>query len=108
MKSKKVLSWLAAVGITIFFVFAIKEKIEYPTEEIPCEIKRFEWVKDTDVYVEYKIKSKMVRQVKRFKCATDNDLNKEFIFSRAPVIIVTPFRPNVELPNMQKDIYLEE
>lgn len=104
----KIAQWIVVIGLVMFFYFAIRQRLDHHTEEIPCEIKRFVWKKDTDNTIEYVLESKMVRQFQRSRCHTDNELNKEYIFSRGPVIIIYPFRPEVVLPKTTKDIYLEE
>jgi hypothetical protein len=100
-----------AIGLIVIAVFSL---IYFPffyeskEKEIPCEVKVFNWKKDTDWSIEYKLKTKMVRQFPRSQCKTNNLLNKEWIFSRGPVHLLAPFRPDVIIPKTNKEIFLEE
>jgi hypothetical protein len=80
----------------------------FEEKEIQCEIKYFEYIRDKESFIEYRLKDKFVRSWKPSQCKTNNQLNTEYAIKRGPIILINPFRPTVKLPNLGKDIYLEE
>jgi len=92
----------------VLLLIAIYVTVTHKEKEIACEIKRFEYVKEDEWFVTYKLKAKMVRQFPKSLCKTDNALNTEWIISRGPVIILSPFREGVQLPKTNKKFFLEE
>lgn len=97
------------IGLIIgFFMLGSFIASIFEEKEIQCEIKRFKYVRDKDSFIEYQIEDKFVRMWKPSQCKTNNELNKEYFIKRGPVIIINPFRQDVKIPNLGKDIYLEE